>query len=125
MLLKEEKIDVAFGSRFLNRSNDVPVIRRFYNYIASFITYFLTSIWLLDSQSGLKAFNRKAIECIQISTNGFEFCTEIITLVKDNKLKYKELPISVVYTKESKAKGQSFATGLSTLFKLVLQALTR
>lgn len=117
--------DIVFGSRIKNKNNKIPLLRRFFNFVANFITFLVSFKWVTDSQSGMKALNRNAIEKIKIKTNGFEFCTEIWMQVRENKFKYKEVPIDVYYDKETMKKGQSFATGITTVSKLFMEALSR
>lgn len=121
----DKDVDVVFGSRMLGGSPKPPLIRRIFNVIANVVTFFLSSIWLSDTQTGFKAFNRRAVSKIGLTTDGYEFCSEIVTQVKYHNLKYKEVPISVYYTKESMEKGQNFATGLRTVFRLFIMALSK
>jgi glycosyltransferase involved in cell wall biosynthesis len=124
-VLAAEKSDVVIGSRFMNHENRVPLIRRLFNRIANIITYFLSGIMLTDSQSGLKAFSRKALETINISSNGFEFSSEIIREAHYYQLSITEVPVSVVYTPYSLSKGQNLSTGLATVFRLIIRTLMR
>ena len=123
--LLTKKSDIVIGSRFLNHENSVPLMRQVFNRIANIITFFLAGIMLTDSQSGLKAFSRKALETIQISTNGFEFSSEIIREAHYYKLAITEVPVSVVYTPYSLSKGQNLSTGLTTIFRLIIRTLMR
>lgn len=120
----EQKRDILFGSRFL-QANDIPLLRRLANSLGNVVTFLLSGIYLSDSQSGLKVFSRHALEHIQITANGFEFCSEIIREVADSHLSYAEYPIHVYYSKESLAKGQNLSTGIVTVFKLVIRSLMR
>lgn len=122
--LRENNLDIVFGSRFLNH-NEIPFLRKMFNKLANLVTFFASSIRMSDSQTGLKAMNRKAMETIQIKTDGFEFCTEIIMQINSYKLKYGEIPAKVYYSKDTMSKGQSFATGIITVTKLFIQALSR
>jgi glycosyltransferase involved in cell wall biosynthesis len=124
-VLVAEKSDVVIGSRFMNHENRVPLVRRLFNRIANIVTYFLSGIMLTDSQSGLKAFSRKALETINISSSGFEFSSEIIRETDHYKLSITEVPVSVVYTPYSLSKGQNLSTGLATVFRLIIRTLMR
>jgi hypothetical protein len=117
--------DIVIGSRFLNHGNSVPAMRRVFNRIANIITFFLAGIMLTDSQSGLKAFSRKALETIKMSANGFEFSSEIIREAHYYQLSITEVPVSVVYTPYSLSKGQNLSTGLTTVFRLIIRTLMR
>lgn len=116
--------DLVIGSRFLEK-NRIPFLRRVFNLLANVITFLLSGIFLTDSQSGMKAFGKKALANIYVTANGFEFSSEIIREAKYYGLTTKEVPISVLYTPYSLAKGQNFATGLTTVFKLIVRALMR
>lgn len=120
-LLKDEA-DIVIGSRF-KQKNSIPVTRRFFNYIANIITFFLSGIWLSDSQSGFKGFSKKAAEQIDIHTSGYEFCTEIVREIASLHLRYQEVPVDVYYTKDSLRKGQNFAQGIKTAAKLLVRSL--
>ncbi|MFN7160821.1 MAG: glycosyltransferase family 2 protein [Candidatus Gracilibacteria bacterium] len=120
-LLKKEA-DIVIGSRF-KQKNNIPFTRRFFNYIANIITFFLSGIWLSDSQSGFKGFSKKAAEQIDIHTSGYEFCTEIVREIASLKLKHIEVPVDVYYTEESLRKGQNFAQGIKTAAKLLVRSL--
>ena len=117
--------DIVIGSRFLNHENSIPVVRNVFNRIANIITFFLAGVMLTDSQSGLKAFSRKALETIRISANGFEFSSEIIREAHFYQLAIKEVPVSVIYTAYSLSKGQNLSTGLTTIFRLIIRTLMR
>lgn len=122
-LLKDET-DLVIGSRF-KQKNTIPVLRRLYNWIASILTYFLSGIYIGDSQSGFRGLNRKALEHIYLRSSGYEFCTEMIREAADAHLRICEVPVDVYYTEESMKKGQSFATGVKTAGKLLIRTLTK
>lgn len=113
--MEQKQVDVVIGSRFLEQDNDVPHIRVFLNKVGNYVTAFFTGLLVTDSQSGFKAMSVDFLEKSRISLSGFEFCTEIISMIKKEKVSYSEIPIKVRYTKESMEKGQHFGNG----FKMV------
>ncbi len=122
--LVAQKKDVVFGSRFL-QSNRVPLLRRLANNAGNLLTYFLSGIYLTDSQSGFKIFSARALEHITITANGFEFCSEIVREVAAERLTFCEFPIKVYYSEETLAKGQNLSTGITTMFKLIVRSLMK
>jgi len=122
--LESGKYDVVVGSRFLDW-NRIPVQRRLFNFIGNMVTALLFGKWLSDTQSGFKAFSRAAAEKIQIHSNGYEFCSELVWEFRLHNLRVVEVPISVRYTRRSLRKGQSFFIGVKTFFRLVLHSLFR
>lgn len=117
--MREKKVDVVIGSRFLKIDNDVPKTRIFFNKVGNLVTGLLTGLFVTDSQSGFKAMHRRFVNKTQINLNGYEFCTEIINLIKLNKASYIEVPIKVSYTEETLAKGQNFFNGVKMVGRLV------
>jgi glycosyltransferase involved in cell wall biosynthesis len=126
-LLKKvhEGYDFVIGSRLIEKNNlkDMPRIKRFGNRLFSFITYLYYRIWISDSQSGFKAFSKKAIKQCQIQNVGYEFCSEMIGRAKANKLKICEVPIKTIYTDYSKIKGQYYLNGFNIVIKMTLSKL--
>ena len=107
--------DLVIGSRFLQRDNEIPFIRRCYNRVGNLITFFLTGVHVTDSQSGMKAIRSSAVRKMNIRLNGYAFCTEIIMLIKELKLTHSETPIKVLYSRETMEKGQSFLNGMKMI----------
>lgn len=122
--LRTNNKDIVFGSRFM-KANHVPLLRRLANMIGNFVTFLLSGIWLTDSQTGFKIFTAKALKHIEVTANGFEFCSEIVREVSTARLSYGEFPITVYYSEDTMAKGQNIATGLTTVFKLIVRSLMR
>lgn len=116
-------LDVVIGSRFISPQPGIPVSRILYNRIANIFTFLYTGILLTDSQSGFKAMHRRFAKHIHIKFNGFEFCTEFIGMMKKHSAKYKEVPVRVIYSRETMEKGQSFLNGIKMLFSFLRREL--
>lgn len=115
--------DVVIGSRLLAQAIGMPLDRRLINWGANVITWLLFGAWTTDSQSGLRALNRRALEQIHIKTNRMEVASEIIAETSRLRLRLAEVPIAAVYTDYSLQKGQTNANSLPVLFKLLLRKL--
>ncbi len=120
-LLKNNK-DVVIGVREYNTKNS-PKSKIIINHIANFLTYLLCGIYTHDSQSGLRAFNKKAINLINTQTDGMEVSSEIFKEIKNNNLTYGEIPIKAIYTDYSKMKGQRLGDAPDVLFRLILRMI--
>lgn len=117
-ILKEEA-DFVVGSRLIKNSK-MPFDRKIINFAANIINYLLWSVWITDSQSGLRALSKKAIGKIQIRMNNMEVASEFFKEIKKNDLIVKEVPIKAIYTSYSKAKGQKNTNAMNILVKLLL-----
>lgn len=120
LLNANKNIDVVIGSRLLQREN-MPFVRKFLNFGGSVITFILYGIYVKDSQTGFKRFNRRAIERIEIKFDRFEFCSEVLHEIKLHKLSYKEVPVKTIYTDESLQKGQSFKNGFKMIYRMIVR----
>ncbi|MCD6464246.1 glycosyltransferase family 2 protein [Candidatus Woesearchaeota archaeon] len=115
------RADVVIGSRFLNKEylKGMPLSKKIGNIGLNIITYLLFGAKTSDSQSGMRAFSRKAAQTISIKTNRMEVSSEIIAEVARKKLKKAEIPIKAIYLR----KGQSVWDGFKILGKLILKRL--
>jgi len=114
----ESNADVIIGSRFLKLDNKIPKIRHLYNKIANLLVFAFSNRWISDTQSGYKFITKKALENIQLKTDGYEFCSEFIIKALQQNFKIQEVPIHVYYTDYSMKKGQSLVNGYRTMISL-------
>lgn len=122
--IQKNEADIVIGSRMLS-SSGMPRKRFFYNKMANLITFIIYGFSVSDTQSGLKAFNRRAYNAINIETAKMEFCSEIVDKIKKNNLRFEEVQIKSIYTDYSLAKGQNFIVGIKTVLRLLLHRLIR
>ncbi len=116
--------DVVIGSRLI-KPKGMPWVRRIGNWGFNYITYFLFGVWTTDSQSGFRAFSRKAAKRIKIVTNRMEVSSEIIKEIGRKRLTLKEIPIRAIYTDYSLKHGQTHMNGFRILGKLIMNKFMR
>ena len=109
--------DVVVGKR---NFREMPLSKKFGNQIMNMITLIFYGIKVNDSQSGLRAFNRKAAESIMINARDYGVSSEIVGEVKRHNLKFKEVTIKTIYTEYSMTKGTNLSEGLKILTKLIM-----
>jgi len=114
--------DVVNGARTKNRSQ-MPAIRRLGNWGLNIITWLFFHAYVTDSQSGFKAYSPLALTKIDPKLDRYEFCSEIMHEIQRNKLRLAEVPITVIYTQESIAKGQSILGGIKTAWGMMKRVL--
>lgn len=117
----ENEADVCIGSRFLEFEGHMPWYRRVGLFGMNLITFMLFWTWTTDSQSGMRAFGRKAIKEIQIKTNKMEVSSDFFYEISKKDLRYTEAPIKAIYTAYSLAKGQKNINAFNILFKLIFK----
>lgn len=92
--------DVVIGSREM-QSNVIPPYRRVGQRILSNLTRILSREKLFDTESGFRAYSKKAINTLELKEKGMAISSEIVTSAARKNLRIKEVPISVSYTKDS------------------------
>ena len=117
--IQDTNAEVVIGSRFLTSSHEVPFSRLLYNRIANYFTWFLTGTLASDSQSGMKIMRASFAKKVSFHFSGFEFCTELFHIIKQENARFQEVPIQAIYTKESMQKGQSLGMGIRMVFRLL------
>lgn len=119
-----DNYDVVLGSRIFT-TKTVPFHKIIYNYIGNFLTFIVYGLWVNDSQSGLRAYSKRAINLIDTECDRYEYDSEVIREIKKNKLKFKEIPIEIRYTEYSTAKQnkQGFVNGIKTVIKMITSTI--
>jgi glycosyltransferase involved in cell wall biosynthesis len=117
-MILETKADIVSGSRMMN-TKGMPSLRIIGNFFMNVVTFLFYGIWVSDSQTGMRAFSKKAIRKMNLYSLGHEVCSEIVGEAKRQKLKFIEMPIDTIYTEYSKSKGQSMLNAMNIFTKLL------
>lgn len=121
--LAEGTADIAFGSRFLGRTVGIPRSRRLMLSAAVLVTRVLYGMPVTDAHNGLRAMSRKAAAALRITTNRMEHASEILQRVREQCLRWTEVPVTIHYTEESLGKGQRTGAAFHLLIRLLLEKL--
>lgn len=118
--IENKQCEVVLGSRLMNPEG-MPWYKIIHNKIGNAITWYLYGLWVTDSQSGFRAYSRKAAEHINTQGDRYEYDSEVIKEIHIYKLKFKEVPIQVRYTQYSmgKIQKQGLANGIKTAYKML------
>jgi glycosyltransferase involved in cell wall biosynthesis len=92
----EGTADISIGTRF-HGNNKVPLYRRAGNEFLNMLTNMGTRIKIADTQSGFRAYSRRAIEEIDVREDGMGVDSQILLDARKNKLKITESIVSVTY----------------------------
>lgn len=102
----------------------IPLHKRVGNFVLNLITCLFSGV-LTDSQSGSRAFNKRALERIRIRSNRYEVSSEIIIQAKKRGLRLREAPVRCFYTKYSKARGTTITSGFKIFWLLIKQRVSK
>lgn len=117
--LREGNYDIVLGSRFMEQGRAVNMNRS--KFIALKLAVLFSRITtglktITDTHNGLRAFTRSTAGKIHISLNGMAHASEILNQIAKHKLKFREVPVTILYSEYSKTKGQSFLDSINILW---------
>lgn len=122
---KSRECDLVIGSRFLNDAKDsIPAYRKVGMKVLDTATNFAASNNMpdvSDSQSGFRAYNKKAIKTISptLSGNGMSAGSEILLHAAEATLQICEVPIHVRYDLEETSSENPVKHGMMVLYNIV------
>jgi glycosyltransferase involved in cell wall biosynthesis len=89
--------DVVIGSREMQK-NKIAGYRRLGQKVLSRMTGLASRQRLTDTESGFRAYSRKAIDTLELKETGMAVSSEIVSAATSRGLEIAEVPISVTYT---------------------------
>ena len=95
--IKDGAADIVIGSRFMGKESDIPRYRKAGIKVLTSITNASTGEAITDSQSGLRAYSRKAVEMLAPSDRGMGVSTEILIKASRSGLRVTEVPAVILY----------------------------
>ena len=122
-ILKQDKLDMVLGSRFLGMAVNMSKSKKILLKGAIKFTNTFSKVNLTDTHNGLRVFNRRFAETINISMPGMAHASEIIDKLGAGQWKYREVPITISYTEYSTANGQSMLNSVNILFDLIIERI--
>lgn len=124
-LLYENNLDIVLGSRVLGNTENMSVVRKIMLRIAVIFTNMSTSLNLTDTHNGLRALSRNAALKVNLRQDRMAHASEILSMIADEKMKYKEYPVTIRYSEYSKAKGQRLGSILRIVEDLILKRMSK
>ncbi len=115
------KYDIVLGSRFLGKAINIRPLKKLVLKLGVIVVYLLYGIRITDSQSGLRAMTRNAAKKINISCDRMEHASEFFSEIMKHKLKYTEIPITVIYDDYSLKKGQKWTKSIELGIKMIFR----
>ena len=111
---------VVLGCRDFNLP-DVPTRSRFGNHTTSLIFKIFCGMTISDTQTGLRAIPRKALETfLTVKGDRFEYETNMLLAMKDNGIPFDEVKIRTVYIEENKSSHFRVVQDSWRIYKLIL-----
>ena len=92
---------------------------------AILFTRLVSNIRVSDAHNGLRAFSRRAATSLHITMDGMGHASEILDQVKSARWTYREIPVTISYSEDSLATGQSSWNAIRIGSQVLLRKLTR
>jgi glycosyltransferase involved in cell wall biosynthesis len=115
--------EASLGSRFLSKQK-VPLIRKLTLKGAILVIWLFYGVKLTDAHNGFRAFSREAAKKVIITTDKMEHASEIIERIKKRNIKYKEIPVNIIYEEHHLKEGRK-GQGSFDSTKIVLKMLQK
>ena len=117
------RADVALGSRFLGRAIGLRPTRRLVLKLGVLFTRVVSGVRVSDTHNGLRALSRHAARRIRITQDRMAHASEILDRIRQQGLRYCEVPVTIRYSEETLAKGQSSWNALKIAGEFLLGRL--
>ncbi|WP_241724312.1 glycosyltransferase family 2 protein [Dietzia sp. E1] len=116
--LRTEPIDIIVGTRFgrpRGEDDQVPLIKRLVLRTVVLLSPRTRRLGLTDAHNGLRVFNRRVAEELNLRMNGMSHASEFVELMDSHGWRVAEQPVDILYTEYSMSKGQSLLNGINIL----------
>lgn len=116
--LRQEPLDIIVGTRFSNsisQHSQVPWIKRVVLKTVVALSPTTRKLGLTDAHNGLRVFNKKVANQLNLRMNGMSHASEFITAISTHGWRVSEEPVDILYTEYSMTKGQSLINGVNIL----------
>lgn len=124
-IIKKHELDIVLGSRFLGNTVDISYIKKLMLKLAVMFSNISTGLKLTDTHNGLRVFNRRTAENLQLQLPDFAHASEVIERIAAKGFKYAEAPVTITYTKYSRSKGQSVINAFNIFFDVLLNKIIK
>jgi glycosyltransferase involved in cell wall biosynthesis len=117
--------DIALGSRFLDLVGNVPFSRKLVLKAGVWFTRIFSNIQVTDTHNGFRAMSRSTAMQLNITQNRMAHASEILDRIRELRLRYVEVPVTIRYTAETLAKGQSSWNAIKIVLQLLMGKVVR
>ena len=93
----DQQAEIVIGSRFLKNETNMPNYRKVGVKVLTKVTNMSIKENLTDSQSGLRAYQKKVLQNISLTDSGMGISTEILIKSHQKEFRIVEVPIQILY----------------------------
>jgi glycosyltransferase involved in cell wall biosynthesis len=123
--LQREPLDIVLGSRFTGEARGLTVTRRLVLKAAVLFTNLTTGVRLTDARNGLRVMTAEAARRIELHQDDMAHASEFVSQVGRLGLRFREVPVTILYSDYSVHKGQRLSNSFRILSDLLSGWLQR
>ena len=123
--IKKGEVDAVLGSRFLDNRTKVPFLKKLTLKGGIIFTRIFSGIKLTDTHNGFRALSRKAAGKIEITQDRMAHASEILDEIARKKIRFREVPVTILYSDYSNAKGQSIFNSIKIAARFIFSRIAR
>ncbi len=120
--ISQDGYDLVIGYRFDN-NDEMPKYRELGNKLLDNMSNLASKLPFRDTQSGFRAYSKKAIEQITFSNDGFGADSEILINAVEKKLKITEVKITVLYNTGYPTSTENPVSHFSHVFGSIIESI--
>jgi glycosyltransferase involved in cell wall biosynthesis len=121
--LCSEDVDLVVGTRFADPGvvSRTPLLKRLVLRAAATLSPRSRKLGLTDAHNGLRVFNKKVADGLNLTMSGMSHADEFISLAYEKHWRVSEEPVEILYTDYSMSKGQPLLNGVNIIFDGLLR----
>lgn len=112
--------DIILGSRFLGEAINMDPAKQYILKLSIWFGYVFGGLKLTDSHNGFRMINIEKFPEFEMKHNEMAHASEVIDIIREHKLSYKEMPCTIKYTEYSMQKGQSMSNSINIMVQYLL-----
>lgn len=120
---EDPSLEIVLWSRFLWSSVNMPKSKKLALKLWIVFTFIFSGIKLTDTHNWYRMMKKESLDKIHISMNQMEHASEILDIIKRKKMKYKEVPITVIYSDYAIAKWQKVSNAAKIVKNLLYKKI--
>lgn len=122
--LRAGDVDLVVGTRFAGATTQTPLMKRWVLKTVARVSRRNRELGLTDAHNGLRVFDRRVAEELDLTISAMGHASEFIALAHEKHWRVTEVPVDILYTDYSKAKGQPLLNGVNIVFDGLLRRRT-
>lgn len=117
---EDDTLKIVLGSRFITKTNtNITLSRKIILKLWILFTFFISNIKLTDSHNGYRVIKLEALKDIFITIDWMWHASEIVDIISSKKIKFKEVPVDILYTDYSISKWQTSGNAINIALKTI------